>query len=357
MSERVGSCLKELGITDYNFKGLYFYHQYRDCKSLDEFATAFNQLVAQTLKDFFTDFAKNINLKSSKNQQVRVEKNSYLFYYLQHYFGIFASMPYLSRASGYKNIYDSGYIKYDTEDITEPDHLYLYDDEIKRDAGSLYQDFNLTAAIFAWSLDRSHRVLNMPAIAELLQIMYKAFYQTELDLTTIKFIAKEDYLYIKLPNDSLWIFLQRLAEQDLIYLNLPFGRDVQFQIISSYYISMPAQVIKCPTTQGDKFKINNWKSNLNESNFLTAEFFSDATMTQKKDVTKLFSIDFIEGIITNNDTEGAGDLSSEFPVYVRLTAKDVTYDAQTLLITDKLVINYGDTTTEQSEAINFEAEL
>lgn len=355
--ERIGSVLKDLGVTDYDFQGLYLYNQYRDSKPLSEFCTAVNQYVGNMLQEFFRDFQANINLRYNADALTGQDiiKDSYLYFYLTHYFGIFTGMPFLARARGYKNLYDTGYIRYDTTDPSSPadnPHDYLYDDEITNETG-VYTDYNLIAAITSWTLDRSFKVCNMPAIADLLQRIYSSFYKEDLNLNNIKFIPMKDYLYVALPQDPLWTFLQQLSQKDLFYLNLPFNGEVQFIIQQIYTMVMPEQVLTYPTEKGTFEQITGFSTNLDESNYLIIEYFSDEALTTPKEVANLLTFNWQNGRIVNIAPDDT-DKSAEFPIYCRLSMKKLDISETTTLITDNFVINYPDITNITSAEINFE---
>lgn len=358
MVERIGAVLKDIGVTDYDFDGIYLYNQYRDSKPLGEFFSAVNQYIGNMLQEFFRDFQSNINLRYNADNVTGqdVVKDSYLYFYLTHYFGIFAGMPYLAKASGYKNVYDAGYIRYDTLDPTSPadnPHNYLYDDEVTNEYGQ-YTDYNLIAAITSWTLDRSFKVCNMPAIADLLQRIHSSFYKADLDLMTIKFIPTKNYLYVSLPQDPLWTFLQQISLRDLFYLNLPFNGEIQFIIQQLYTMKMPQQVLVYPTEKGTFNKITDFETNLTENNYLIVEYFSDEELTTPKDVNNILTINWENGRIVNIAPDDE-DKSAEFPIYCRLSMKNIDIESTTTIITDNFVINYPDLTTITSDEINFEA--
>lgn len=212
-------------ITDYDFSGIKQYAQYRDNDILTQWCNCLNDYIGNGLSKFFNTLAKNINLTDD-------EVGSYSFYYLRHYFGIFSGS--IDLGTYVSNFYDSGYMKY--ESVDGEGKAFKYDDiSIDASAGLAKEmDFYpIIAAISTWSLDRRHEVLNIPAIADLLQRIYRAFGQGELDLNTIKFVDTSRNLVVQLPNIAVWRFISKLSSYDLLFFNLPLDNSVRFEVITA----------------------------------------------------------------------------------------------------------------------------
>ena len=213
--------LKDIGITDYDFNGVYPYSQYRDIAAVSDFCKYLNQYISEGLNTFFKSFATNINLRDENI-------GGYSFFYLMNYFGMFSGS--LDLGTYVSNFYDSGYIKYESAD--ESGKLYRYDDVSVDPIGevSTFTGFYpVLATIASWSLDRKWEVINIPAVADLLVRVYKTFTDDELDLNTIKF-EDNGNIVVTLPNTALWRFISRLSIYDILFFNLPFDKSVRFNI-------------------------------------------------------------------------------------------------------------------------------
>lgn len=210
---------------DYDFTDIHPYAQYREVDLIYNWCQALNSYIANGLDKFFKAYAKNLNLTDAN-------VGAYSFYYLKNYFGMFSGA--LDLGSYIQNFYDSGYIKYDSYD--ESGKHYKYED-VSIDPLNNSSNFNgfysVIAAIASWSLDRSHEVLNIPAIADLLKRAYKSFNGQDLDLNTIKFKDDTRNLKVILPNNAIWRFITRLSRFDLLFFNLPFDNSVIFEVDSS----------------------------------------------------------------------------------------------------------------------------
>lgn len=212
-------------ITDYDFNGIKPYVQYKDVDAIHEWCDCLNEYIALGLNKFFETFAENINL-TDKNV------GSYSFYYLRYYFGMFSGA--IDLGTYISNFYDSGYIKY--ESVDDDNKPYKYDSVSADNSGGMVgilDFYPIIAAIAAWSLDRRHEILNIPAIADLLQRINRAFGYDELDLNTIKFVDTDRNLVVKLPSESRWRFISRLSAYDLLFFNLPICNSVRFEVTTT----------------------------------------------------------------------------------------------------------------------------
>lgn len=214
--------LKDIGLTDYDFSEVKPYAQYKDIDIIHEWCDCLNTYIGNGLNTFFKTLDKNLNLTDD-------QVGAYSFYYLRYYFGIFSGS--IDLGTYVSNFYDSGYIKYESSD--EEGKPYKYDSVSVDNTGgmsSALDFYPIIAAIASWSLDRRHEVLNIPAIADLLQRISKAFGLGELDLNTVKFDDTSRNLVVTLPNVSVWRFVARLSSYDLLFFNLPICNSVQFQV-------------------------------------------------------------------------------------------------------------------------------
>lgn len=221
--------LKDLGVTNYDFRGVFEYAQYRDIDAIVDFNSALNSYLAEGLQTFFGNFKDAINLKTTTSP--------YVNYYLINYYGMLFSL--LDVGSYVLNFYDSGYIKYDSVDTAgDP---YKYDDislfadlSTDKDATNNLADYsNVTACVAQWSLDRSIEVLSIPAVWQLLENLSQVYYGESLDMSTIKMDASTKVLVITLPNRPLWQFLQRTARNTgEFFLNFPLDQSIDIQISS-----------------------------------------------------------------------------------------------------------------------------
>lgn len=211
-------------ITDYNFSGIKPFVQYKDIDAIQEWCECLNAYIANGLDKFWAKFKENITL-TDKNV------GAYSFYYLRYYFGMFSGA--IDLGTYIQNFYDSGYIKYEGTD--DEGQTYKYDSVSADNTGGMVgvlDFYPIIAAIAAWSLDRRHEVLNIPAIADLLKRINTAFGYDELDLNTIKFVDTSRNLVVQLPNESRWRFISRLSAYDLLFFNLPICNSVKFEVIT-----------------------------------------------------------------------------------------------------------------------------
>lgn len=209
-------------ITDYDFTEIKPYAQYKDNDVLQEWCKCLNDFIADGLNTFFNEFKKNLNLTDE-------EVGAYSFFYLRYYFGIFSGS--IDLGTYVSNYYDSGYIKYESTD--SEGKSYKYDSSSMDNTGGMDSNvdfYPIIAAIAAWSLDRRHEVLNIPAIADLLQRISRAFKQGELDLNTVSFSDANRNLVVTLPNTAVWRFVSKLSKYDLLFFNLPICNSVQLEV-------------------------------------------------------------------------------------------------------------------------------
>lgn len=220
--------LKDVGVTDYDFKGVFEYAQYREIDVVREFNEALNSYIADGLQTFFKGFKDAIDLTTTESP--------YVDYYIIHYYGMLFSM--LDVGSYVLNFYDSGYIKYESEDSQgEPykyDDVSLFADLTTDPDAQVAGDHHITACIAQWTLDRSMEVLNIPAIWKLLDSLNRRFYGEPIDMTKVTIDASQKKLLITLPNRPLWQFLQRTANQKgEFFLNLPADNSIDIRLSST----------------------------------------------------------------------------------------------------------------------------
>lgn len=214
--------LKDLGVCNYDFKGIYPYNQYKDNIDIDNIFTKFNEFVGKELNTFFEAFKENTRLEFNN-------ASGYAQFYLLYYYGIKNKGSTLNVVP---NFYDSGYIRYESNN--DNGNPYRYDDYARPTDAVKYLNqmtWKITACMAAWSLDRRHQVFSIPVLFELFNRIYKVYRNSETENYDFNEIDIEDTgktINVTLPANDLWKFVQQVAmSSSNLLLNLPYGRKIE----------------------------------------------------------------------------------------------------------------------------------
>ena len=202
-------------ITDYDFHDSTLYHQYSNCKQLNDYVTNENEYIKQWLESFFDNMSRQMNLYDESTKQ------AYTVFVLQYYYGV-KKIPSPTRAKAIiENLYDD-YKNYDTQIRYDVLYTPSGDDAIFL---SEYQYINIAKYI----LNHKFGVTTINSLSELLKLWNWASTFTKLDLRTIKFQPSESGLLITTPDGGHWENLKLIFKYSPELIGLPYGEYIYLE--------------------------------------------------------------------------------------------------------------------------------
>ena len=202
-------------ITDYDFHDSSLYHQYNNCKSLNDYVNNKNEYIKQWLESFFYNMSKQMNLYDESTEKL------YTAFVLFNYYGL-KTIPNPSTAKVIvKNLYDDNSTYYDSSFIY--DHLL---NVVESDNIGLELDQFI--AVAKYILNYSIQVTSIPGICELLKLWSSSFDSKTLDLRTLKYKTSRDGVEITLPNEEKWDQFRLIVKYSPELLGLPYGDSISF---------------------------------------------------------------------------------------------------------------------------------